>query len=287
MDHGWIDLHTHTTASDGSLTPTQLVEAAISIGLEAVAVTDHDTADGVEEALDAGARLGIRVVSGIEISAQLEGGTLHLLGYEIDPLEEGFASGIIRLKQARIDRNPKIIRKLQDLGIPIKLEQVEAKAGGGLVGRPHIAETLLELGAVTTVQEAFDKYLAFDSSAYEHKFRYEPAAAFQLILGAGGIPVMAHPYQTNREGEELRRLVADLKELGLEGIEVHYSHHTPAQTVFYRKLADEFDLVQTGGTDFHGSRKKEIQLGWGKGDLRVPVELLEALDRRVARLSAI
>ncbi len=282
MEQGCIDLHAHTTASDGSLTPTQLIEAAISTGLEAIAITDHDTADGVEEAVTAGENLGIRVVPGIEISAQIDRGTLHILGYEINPDEEMFAAGIERLKQARRDRNPKIIRNLQAMGIPIELEQAEMKAGGGVVGRPHIAEALLDIGAVSTIQEAFDRYLDASSPAYEHKFRYEPAEAFQLILGAGGIPVMAHPCQTGREGEGLNNLVAELKDMGLGGIEVYYTHHTPEQCEFYMELADRFNLIQTGGTDFHGHRKREIQLGWGKGDLRVPAQFLQPLDERVA-----
>ncbi|MFC1627719.1 PHP domain-containing protein [Gemmatimonadota bacterium] len=279
-----IDLHAHTTASDGSLSPCQLVEAALEAGLVAIAVTDHDTADGVPGALEAGASLGVRVVPGIEISCVLEGGALHILGYEFDLSEPRFAAGVERLKRAREERNPKIIRNLRKSGIPITLAQVEERAGGGIVGRPHIAKTLLDLGAVKTVQEAFDSYLASDSPAYEHKFRYEPADAFEMIKGAGGIPVMAHPYQTRREGEELRQLVSELTEQGLEGIEVLYSRHNPEQVEFYGELAREFDLVPTGGTDFHGRTKPDIALGVGTGDLRVPSSILDGLDVRVAAI---
>ncbi len=279
-----IDLHAHTTASDGSLSPTGLVEAAVAAGLAAVAVTDHDTSDGVPEALEAGASLGIRVVSGIEISCVLEGGALHILGYETDPAEPRYAEAVERLKRAREERNPKIINNLREMGIPITMEQVEERAGGGVVGRPHMAKTLLDLGAVETMQEAFDSYLASDSPAYEHKFRFEPDVAFELIKGAGGIPVMAHPYQTRRDGEELRRLVADLKDQGLEGIEVLYSHHTGEQVTFYEELAREFDLVPTGGTDFHGRSKPDLALGTGTGDLRVPWSILEGIDARVAAI---
>jgi len=277
-----IDLHAHTTASDGSLSPTGLVEAALDAGLAAIAVTDHDTSDGVPEALEAGASSGIRVVAGIEISCVLEGGALHILGYEIDPAEPRFADGVEKLKRAREERNPKIIRNLREMGIPITMEQVEGRAGGGMVGRPHIAKTLLDLGTVEILQEAFDSFLASDSPAYEHKFRYEPEVAFELIKGAGGIPVMAHPYQTRRGGEDLRRLVAELKDQGLEGIEVLYSHHTGEQVTFYSKLAREFDLVPTGGTDFHGSTKSDIALGSGTGDLQVPWSIMEGIDERLA-----
>ena len=151
-----------------------------------------------------------------------------------------------------------------------------------MVGRPHIAKSLLDLGAVETVQEAFDRYLASDSPAYEHKFRFEPEVAFELIKGAGGIPVMAHPYQTRREGEELRQLTAGLREKGLEGIEVLYARHTDEQAAFYGELAREFDLVPTGGTDFHGRTKPDIALGTGTGELRVPWSIMEGIDARVA-----
>ena len=281
-----IDLHTHTTASDGSLSPTRLVEAARDVGLVAVGVTDHDTIDGVAEALEAGRDFGIRVLPGVEISAEMEGGTLHVLGYGYDHTDPGINEGLNRLKKARNDRNPLIIGKLNALGVQINMAMVEERAGGGLVGRPHIAQTLVDLGTVSTVQEAFDEYLATDAKAHVHKFRLAPPDAFRMIREAGGIPVMAHPYQTKREGEDLRRLIAVLCEDGLEGIEVWYSHHTPEQVAFYSGLADEFDLVATGGTDFHGDSKPDVALGIGTGTLAVPASVLERLDERVARVRA-
>jgi predicted metal-dependent phosphoesterase TrpH len=286
MSEAWIDLHAHTTASDGSLTPTQLVEEAAAIGLKAVAVTDHDTIDGVAEALAAGRALGVDVVAGVEISAELSGGTLHLLGYEFDHEHSSIVNGLDRLKTAREERNLLIIQKLADLGIPITIEQVAERAGGGLIGRPHIARTLLDLEVVGTIQEAFDEYLATDARAHVHKFRFEPEAAFAMIREAGGVPVMAHPYQTQRREEALRDLIAELKPLGLEGIEVHYTRHDSGQKTFYQELADEFDLVPTGGTDFHGATIPEIKLGWGTGDLRVPIELLDGVRDRANRIRA-
>ncbi len=277
-----IDLHTHTTASDGSLTPTELVAAAHAAGLEAVGITDHDTAAGVAEARAAGGRFGLRVIPGIELTARFEGGTLHLLGYGIDPEEPRFAAGIDRLQRARSERNPKIIRNLQAMGLPITLEQVVARAGGGQVGRPHIAQALVTAGVVESVQEAFDRYLASHLPAYEHKFRLDPPAIFALITAAGGIPVMAHPSQTRRIGEDLRRLVAELAAAGLEGIETRYPGHTPEQTARYEELAAEFDLVPTGGSDFHGLATPGIALGRGAGDLCVPAAFLTGLDERIA-----
>ncbi len=281
MSRDLIVLHAHTTASDGSLSPTGLVEAALEAGLAAVGVTDHDTIDGVGEALEAGERLGTRVVPGVEISCELEGGTLHILGYGFDEDHPGLDAGLDRLKQAREDRNPRIIRRLNELGVDITLEQAAERAGGEMIGRPHIAQTLKEIGAVETVQEAFDKYLGSGAKAHFDKFRFPPGEAFEMIRAAGGIPVMAHPYQTRREGDELRDLVERLRGSGLEGIEVRYSRHTPGQQAFYEELADAFGLVPTGGSDFHGQTKPDISLGTGKGDLEVPAAWLEAIDERI------
>ncbi len=277
-----IDLHTHTTASDGTLTPGELVAAACEAGLSAVGITDHDTCDGVPEALAAGRRLGLRVVPGIEISARFTGGTLHLLGYGIDPARPAFAAGIERLKTARAERNPKIIANLQAMGISITLEQVAARAGSDVIGRPHIAETLCAAGAAEDLDDAFDRYVGVDAPAYEPKLKYEPARAFELIRSGGGIPVLAHPCQTGRAGEALRRFVTELAAEGLEGIEVLYPSHTPEQSRFYDELAAEFDLVRTGGSDFHGTRKPDLSLGIGTGDLHVPDEWLDKLDTRIA-----
>jgi len=281
MPQRLIDLHAHTTASDGNLSPTGLVEAALQADLAAVGITDHDTIDGVPEALQAGSRLDLRVVAGVEISCQLEGGTLHILGYGFDPSDAGLNSGLDRLKQARRDRNPRIVRRLNELGIEITLDQVAERAGGEMIGRPHIAQTLKEMGAVDSVQEAFDEYLGSGAKAHFDKFRFPPAEAFEMIRGAGGIPVMAHPYQTRREGEELRALVERLREAGLEGIEVRYSRHSPEQQAFYEQLAEDYGLVRTGGSDFHGQTKPDIALGRGKGDLEVPAGWLEAIDERI------
>jgi len=286
MSESLIDLHAHTTASDGSLSPTELVEAAHATGLAAIGVTDHDTIDGVAEAVDAGAEVGIRVVPGVEISAELDGGSLHVLGYGYDHADPGINDGLDRLKQARDDRNPRILQKLRELGVPITEELVMDRAGGGVVGRPHIAQVLVDLKAVDTVQQAFDDYLATGAAAHVDKFRLDPEGAFALIRDAGGIPVMAHPFQTRRMGDDLRRLVEGLRTVGLEGIEVWYSRHTPDQTEAYAALAEEFDLVATGGTDFHGESKPDIRLGVGTGDLAVPATVLDAIDARVAAVRA-
>jgi predicted metal-dependent phosphoesterase TrpH len=268
------------------LTPAELVKAGIEAGLSALAVTDHDTIDGVAEAIEVGEQLGLRVLTGVEISAELAGGTLHVLGYGFDCHDPGINQDLNRLKQAREDRNPQIIQKLVELGIPITMEQVREQAGSDLIGRPHMAQALVDLGVVATVQQAFDEYLATGARAHVDKFRFDPETAFAMIRSAGGIPVMAHPYQTRHKGDDLRQLVADLVLLGLEGIEVYYTRHSPKQVDDYSRLVEEFDLVATGGTDFHGDSKPDVTLGRGAGSLFVPSSLLEAIDSRIQRVRA-
>jgi predicted metal-dependent phosphoesterase TrpH len=276
-----IDLHAHTTASDGSLTPRQLVERAARQGVKALAVTDHDTLDGLSEAMAAGTEYSVEIVPGLEISAEFPVGTMHILGYYIalgpTPLQEQLAA----LRDARDQRNPRIIAKLQSLGYDITLAEVERMAGGNVVGRPHFARVMLEKGYVATPQEAFDRFLAKGAAAYEEKARLEPPAAIAAIKQAGGVAVLAHPYQLRARSEaELESIVAALKEAGLDGMEVIYSRHNATQIEDYRRLATRYDLLITGGSDFHGVTKPDIEVGIGLGNLAVPPELLDAVKRR-------
>ena len=259
--------------------------AARGAGLAALAITDHDTTSGIAEAVAAGAALGVRVISGVEISCTLSRGTLHVLGYGIDPTEPRLAAGLSRLHQARNARNPLILKRLNRLGVSLTMAEVEAEAGGDLIGRPHIARALVRTGAVASIQDAFDRYLGSEAAAYVDKFRLPPEEGLALIRGAGGLPVLAHPYQTRRRGEELRTLVATLRKQGLEGLEVYYPRHNAEQTAFYRQLAEAFDLVVTGGTDFHGEATPHIQLGTGRGEgFFIPAQLLESIDARLEQL---
>ncbi len=191
-----IDLHIHSTASDGSLSPGDLMAYARRKGAAAVSLTDHDTIEGLETALAAGKEIGLEVIPGLEISAQYPGGTMHLLGYYIDPSDPSLNRELLRLQEARRERNPKIISKLQSLGIPISFDQVQALANGQ-IGRPHIARVLFQIGAVSSFEEAFQKYLAKGAPAYVEKFRFSPQEAISLITQAGGIPVLAHPFTLN------------------------------------------------------------------------------------------
>jgi 3',5'-nucleoside bisphosphate phosphatase len=272
-----IDLHIHSTASDGSFSPGDLMAYAKSKGAAAVSLTDHDTIEGLETALAAGKEIGLEVIPGLEISAQYPGGTMHLLGYYIDPSNPNLNRELLRLQEARRERNPKIISKLQSLGIPISFDQVQALAKGQ-IGRPHIARVLFQLGAVSSFEEAFHKYLTKGALAYVEKFRFSPHEAISLIARAGGIPVLAHPFTLNYSSlRDLKKLVEKLKNSGLKGIEVIYSEHTPIQTENYFSLVKELNLIYTGGSDFHGCIKKDVDLLTGRGDLKIPYQIVEDL----------
>lgn len=279
-----IDLHAHTTASDGSLTPRELVERAARQGVSALAVTDHDTLDGLGEAIEAGRACGVEIVPGLEISAQYSPGTMHILGYYIALDAPDLNRQLEGLRYARDQRNPRIVAKLRALGFDITLEDVAAVAGGSVVGRPHFARVMIDKGYVASAQEAFDKYLAKGAPAYEEKARLDPQAAVDAIRRAGGVAVLAHPYQLRtRTDEELEGVFARLKEAGLDGVEVIYSRHNAQQIAAYRRLAERYDLLITGGSDFHGVTKPDIEVGIGLGQLCVPDELLEAVKVRAAQ----
>jgi hypothetical protein len=259
---GFIDLHTHSNASDGSFPPREVVRLAKERGLKALALTDHDTIDGLAEAVAAGREFGVEVIPGVEISARHPSGSIHILGYFLDYESELLAQRLAVLKQARKDRNPQIIDKLNKLGIPVTMEQVEAISGGGQVGRPHIAQALYQSGYVQSFQEAFDIYLGNDGLAYVSKFRFSPEEATAMIRDANGIPVLAHPFTLGlHTSETLRPVLKELRDLGLAGLECYYPEHSFGQEALYLYLARELGLLITGGSDFHGDNKPEVSLG--------------------------
>jgi 3',5'-nucleoside bisphosphate phosphatase len=285
MSSSFVDLHSHSTASDGTLSPTEVARLAVQVGLSALALTDHDTIAGVQEAAEEAKRLNLDFLPGIEISAEYpQPGTLHLLGYGVDPQSAILRDLTKTLIAGRDNRNPKIIDKLRKLGVSITMDEVEREAGGKVVGRPHIAAILLRKGYVGSIKQAFDKYLAPGGSAYFDKERLSPAKAISMILESGGLPVLAHPIQLRYHNDaELERLVKDLLDMGLAGIEVIHSDHGPELIEKYTALANRFNLLKTGGSDFHGSNKTRIQLGTANGK-RVPREwfdeLVKALDEK-------
>lgn len=284
MSERRCDLHCHSTESDGTLSPRQLVELARELGLASLALTDHDTIAGVEEAQAAGRELGVRVISGVEISVEYAAKTVHMLGYCFDSGAERLKEGLARLVSGRNERNAKIVARLNELGLAVTLEEIEAEAGGKVVGRPHIARVLLKHGYVETWEEAFDKYLARGAAAYFERLRFTPVDAVALIREAGGVAVLAHPkYVALHENETLEDVVRTLVEAGLDGIECYYTDHTEEETAAYMELARRYGLIVTGGSDFHGAVKPEISLGSGKGLLCVPDSCAEALLERARR----
>jgi len=257
-----IDLHVHSAASDGSYAPAEVVRQAKEGGLKAMALTDHDTVDGLPEAVAAGEKYGVEVIPGVEVSARYPGGTMHILGLLIDYTNGHLDQRLAVLKRARAERNPQIIAKLNALGISITMAQVEAISGSGQMGRPHIARALMEAGYVQNLQEAFDKYLGWRRAAYVSKFRFPQEEAIAMIRQVQGVPVLAHPFTLGLGSAfALRNLLVELKDLGLAGLEVYYSEYTPEQEALYLKLARELGLLVTGGSDYHGANKPEVTLG--------------------------
>ena len=274
-----IDLHLHTTHSDGSFSTGEVMAFAKQAGLKALAITDHDIIDGIPEATAIGRELEIEVVPGVEISSRLGESELHILGYFLNWTDPLLAQRLSTLRDSRHLRNPKIVQRLNDLGIPITYEEVRALAGTESVGRPHIARLLMEKKFVTSAKEAFDRYLANGRPAFVDRELPEPAEAVRWIREAGGVPVLAHPTWVRTSAEGLRVLVRELKAAGLGGIEVHYSTHTPSQTTEYLDLAKQCDLLVTGGSDFHGVTKPDIEVGIGRGQLKVSEKLLDPLRK--------
>lgn len=272
-----IDLHLHTTHSDGSLPPAEVLALAHKAGVTALAITDHDITDGIPEAIKIGADLGIEVIPGIEISSQWEEGELHILGYFLDWQDPTLNRHLAGLRTSRHRRNPLMVRKLNELGLELTYEEVRALAGTESVGRPHIARLLMEKGYVQSAKEAFDRYLGNGKAAYVPRELPEPAEAIGWIRAAKGIPVLAHPTWVRLDETSLLKLCETLKAAGLMGIEVHYSTHKRAQTEEYLNIAKRLGLLVTGGSDFHGLTKPDIQVGVGRGGLKVSSKLLEPL----------
>jgi 3',5'-nucleoside bisphosphate phosphatase len=274
-----VDLHAHTTASDGDQSPTALVWWAKCVGLSAIAVTDHDTTDGIAEATEAGRKYGIEVVPGIELSAEIPSpAQCHILGYFIDPNHAPLQARLQWVRDARDSRNARMAEKIQAHGWDVTLEEVEAAAGGDVVARPHFAKVLLAKGYVGSIAEAFDRYLARGGLFYVDRVRLQPDEAIALIQGAGGVAILAHPNNLKRDEAETEAAIQGLKALGLDGIEARYNLHTAADMARYLALAERLGLLTSGGSDFHGPTVKEkVYLGHVEGDRPAPISVLDAL----------
>lgn len=276
-----IDLHTHSTVSDGSLTPTELVALARRKGLSALSITDHDSIEGIPEALTAGAAMGVEVIPGLELSVSHGDLNMHLLGYFYELENKALAFALKRLQDGRALRNQTIIEKLNTLGIRIQKEELQLVSGRGLCGRPHIARLLLEKGVVSTMDEAFEQYLGRDGSAYCSRFVYTAHGAIELLKEAGGVSILAHPMQLSRYDDNLEPLLAELSCLGLDGIEVFYPTHSQKYRRQLLALVEKFNLLATGGSDYHGSIRPGTTLAGGK-KVTVPAVLLGKMKARVA-----
>ncbi|MDQ2086662.1 PHP domain-containing protein [Herbivorax sp. ANBcel31] len=277
-----IDLHTHSVVSDGTMTPSELVRHGKEVGLSAMALTDHDTIDGIEEALREAEKVEIEVVAGVEISVEFNHlSEMHLLGYFFKGSHNNLKPLLEKLKVSREERNPKMVKKLNQLGFDISLDEVKMEAKGKVVARPHIASVLLKKGYIKSIKEAFDKYISTGRPAYVKKERLLPKEAIKEIARCGGIPILAHPIYLNLKLDKLDELLYELKKFGLKGIEAYYPDNTQYDTENFLKLAVKHNLIPTGGSDFHGDFKPDIKLGTGKGNLNVPFESLERIKELI------
>lgn len=278
-----IDLHIHSTVSDGTLSPAEILTLAQKLDIAAISITDHDTLKGSRDALLCGIPPSVKFLTGVEISSDPPpsftcAGSFHILGYAVDVDNSELNHTLSMLKGSRENRNPRILKLLSDMGIEIALEEVLNLTGGSQLGRPHIAQLMVKKGYARSIDAAFDEYLGNGKPAYVNRFRFECEQTIKAILNAGGIPVLAHPILLNiKENEVLENLIAILTEMGLRGIEVYYPEHTKELVAYYTRLARHYNLLITGGTDFHGDIKPEIKMGSGKGDLFIPYALYEKL----------
>ncbi len=269
MEEKFVDLHIHTTASDGLIPPERVVEIARETGLAAIAIADHDTIEGVSKAEERAQELGIELVPAVELSISYKGNDFHLLGYFINYQDEDFRKRIESFREERLQRGEKMVKKLNEMGINLNIDSVRAIAQNSSVGRPHLADALLAGEYVHTYEEAFARYLGYHAPAYVPKKYLTPEEGIDLIHKVKGIAVLAHPGITKRD-----ELIPDFVSLGLDGLEAYHSQSDPASTKYYVNLADKLGLIHTGGSDCHG-RKDRILIGV----VKVPYECLEMLKK--------
>lgn len=284
-----IDLHVHSTASDGTLTPSEILGMAVRLGLKAIAITDHDTLAGSVAAIAGGIPSSLKFLTGIEISAAAPAGypvsgSVHILGYGIQLDHEGLNALLETLQHARQNRNPKIIARLNSLGMDLSLDQLAQIVGDATAGRPHIAQLMVKKGLAESVHDAFERFMAKNRPAYVEKFRISMRDAIGAIRNAGGVAVLAHPYLNKLvDPVVFERFLLTLKSMGLSGIEAIYPGHPRAATDEYRRLACKHHLLITGGTDFHGDVTPGLQLGIADGSFHVPYSLYDRLIQRLGR----
>lgn len=274
-----IDLHTHSKFSDGTLTPTELVILAKKSGLSALALTDHDTVDGIAEAIDAGTKYNVEIIPGIEISTFYKNKEVHIVGLFVDHNSPKFHQALGSELDRRNKRNEQMLQKFNDYGFPISAEELKESFPDSVITRAHFASLMCKKGYVKSIKEAFDKYLGDDCPLYVDREKKSVSEAIQLIKNAGGISILAHPLLYHFTMGELRELCSELKKIGLVGIESMYSTYKGFDELSVRKLAHEFDLLESGGSDFHGDNKPHIKLGTGMGSLMISYDYLSLLKK--------
>ncbi len=275
----FVDLHVHSNASDGTFTPARVVELAAQKGLSAIALTDHDTIEGIPEAQKAAENLPLEVIPGIELSCVYLDEEIHILGLYVDLSDKKFLAETDNLKEIRIKRNLEMINRFQNAGIDITLQEVQAGNPDTVITRAHFARILLEKGYVTSMEQAFKKYLSYNGPYCPRKEKITPEHAMKLLGDCNASPVLAHPYQYHLGDKKTEELISFLKQLGLHGLEVYHSSNNQYESGKLKKLAKKYQLFPTGGSDFHGTNKPDIDLGTGRGGLRVSALLLDDIKR--------
>lgn len=274
----YIDLHTHSLKSDGSMTPAEVVREAKKAGLAAIALTDHDTVDGISEAVSEGEKIGVEVIPAIEFSVLSETET-HILGYYIDPENPELKKTLGEVVELRLERNCVTCRRLNELGFDITLDEVKAIAPNNFIGRAHFARVLLDKGYIKSVKEGFDKYMSVGKYAYCEKQRLSARDAIELIKKCGGLSFLAHPHLTKLPDDELMKFLIELKGCGLCGLEGYYTDYTPEMQEKYQGMARRLGLAISGGTDFHAAMKPHISIGTGLGNMKIPYSVLEEIKK--------
>ena len=280
-----IDLHVHSNASDGTLTPSQVIDLAVSVQLSAIALTDHDTLDGIEEASKAAENWTknghpIRLIPGTELSVAYKNKDIHILGLFLDPNHKTLLEELRIAREKRDSRNDKMAQNLRDAGIDISMEQLRKEEGDAVLTRAHFAKFLTSHGYTKTTKDAFTKYLGQDTPYYVKREYLTPKRGIELIHEAGGLAILAHPLLYKFSLNEIEELVAYLCEFNLDGIEAIYSLNTAFDEGHIRRIANKYNLVISGGSDFHGANKPDIKLGKGFGNLKIPFSILEQLEER-------
>ena len=273
-----VDLHTHSTASDGTYTPFELVRHAKNKGLKAIALTDHDTTGGLAEAMKSGIDLSMEVIPGCELSVEYDG-LMHILGLWVNPDAPVLSASLKELRDKRNNRNEIMIKMLQDQGIDISFEEVKKLAGDASIGRPHISRILMNKGVISSIQEAFDKYIGPTGTAYVPKEKFSPEKAIAMLKEENATVILAHPFSLKLDSNTLKKELVRFKDLGLDGVEVYYPEHTKEQTRAYEDMCNELGLLLSGGSDFHGSVKPHIKLGKGRGKLSIPYSIVETMKK--------